>query len=256
MASRRTPPLAFSEYVSPNTEDSIQTWRARMEMIEAVGRVHPAFLEGLASEVFPIYCRYAKTRLGLDEALSSSDRPIRDLEQRSRLRLALSNWANQFNVNSDWLVNDALRTVVGWHRVPAWLKTRTWSQMHARSDRAAIGEAVEFHCDGWEVQLVTWSDYRTLVRKRFEDYLSEYERRTREFAESLGLTRAQRKYSSENFGWFVLYQFAGKSYTEILDLFGPEYGEESTVRKGIAAAAKLIGWDSLRTPGQQPKPEN
>jgi hypothetical protein len=80
----------------------------------------------------------------------------------------------------------------------------------------------------------------------------EYEKETREFAESRGLVRAQRKYSPDNFEWFVLYQFAGMSSTAIADRYAEKdkFLEESTVLKGIKAAAKLIGWNQLRASPQ------
>jgi hypothetical protein len=85
------------------------------------------------------------------------------------------------------------------------------------------------------------------VCKRFEKKLSEYQAETRKLAESRGLVRTQRKYSTDNFDWFVLYQFAGWSSTKIAKR---GYGEDpdSTVLKGIKTAARLIGWDHLRKP--------
>ena len=110
--------------------------------------------------------------------------------------------------------------------------------------------AFEFRYQGWEVQLHTWSRYRRLLRQSFEEQLSEYEKKTRELAESCGLVGAQRKYSSYNLEWFVLYQFAGLSSKKIADLYAIKGKDldESTVLKGIKAAAKLVAWNHLRQP--------
>ncbi len=60
MAKRKTPSLALSEYVSPEAENSTELWRAGLEMIEAVKRIYPKFLETLLAEVFPLYRQLAK----------------------------------------------------------------------------------------------------------------------------------------------------------------------------------------------------
>ena len=52
-----------------------------------------------------------------------------------------------------------------------------------------------------------------------EKKLLEYERHTRELAESLGLARVRRKYSPDNLEWFVLYQFAGMTSNTIADRY-------------------------------------
>jgi hypothetical protein len=60
MAKRTTPSLAYSEYVSPNSDNSVQVWRARLQVIEAAKRVFPVFLKKLSADVFPSYCQLAK----------------------------------------------------------------------------------------------------------------------------------------------------------------------------------------------------
>jgi hypothetical protein len=53
MAKRTTPSLAFSEYVSPDSNNSVAVWQARLRVIEATKRVYPIFLKKLSSDVFP-----------------------------------------------------------------------------------------------------------------------------------------------------------------------------------------------------------
>jgi hypothetical protein len=60
MAKRTTPSLAFSEYVSPDSDNSVQVWQARLRVIEAAKRVYPIFLKELSADVFPLYCQLAK----------------------------------------------------------------------------------------------------------------------------------------------------------------------------------------------------
>ena len=199
-----------------------------------------------------IACTHAKRRPHFENTLLGQASPFEGLEKRSRLRSVLLNWAAEFNAGCSWLLDDALRTLRGWRVAPDWRESLKWSPLHGRSDPAAIGEGFEFRCEGWETQLLSWSDYRASVRRRFEKTLSDYEKKTRELAESLGLVRTRRKYSPDNFDWFVLYQFAGMSSTKIADrqTRTGKTVDESTVLKGIKAAAKLIRWNHLREPKQ------
>jgi len=89
------------------------------------------------------------------------------------------------------------------------------------------------------------------VRAQFEEYLQEYERKSREHFESRGLIPARTKFSPPNLEWFVLYQFAGQSSKAIVDHLAQsgQVAEDSTVLKGVKAAAELVGWDRL--PGGQ-----
>ena len=147
-------------------------------------------------------------------------------------------------------MDDALRTLSGWYANPEWLESLRWNPLHFYSRTVSTGNFFEFSCEGWETQHLTWSAYSGSVRQRLEEKLSEYENSTRKRAESCGLVLAQRKYSPENLEWFVLSQFERLSVKEITDRLAQKENvpDDSTVRKGIKAAAKLIAWGPLRPP--------
>jgi hypothetical protein len=142
----------------------------------------------------------------------------------------------------------ALRTLHGWYIAPDWRTSLEWDRNHGRRDVPAVGRAFNFRYQGWEVRLLTWQAYSNSLRESLEKKLLAYEKQTRQLAESIGLVRAQRKYSPDNLEWFVLYQFAGMSSKKIVDRYADEGKalDESTVLKGIKAAARLIGWNHLR----------
>jgi len=142
----------------------------------------------------------------------------------------------------------ALRTLHGWYIAPDWRTSLEWDRNHGRRDVPAVGRAFNFRYQGWEVRLLTWQAYSNSLRESLEKKLLAYEKQTRQLAESIGLVRAQRKYSPDNLEWFVLYQFAGMSSKNIVDRYADEGKalDESTVLKGIKAAARLIGWNHLR----------
>jgi len=248
MARRKTPRLAYCEYVSAHPDNSSQVWRARLLLIETVKRVHPRFLETLSKEVFPFYRKLAKKGYDFDKILwSASVSPYDALTTEGGLKSALAKWAAEFNAEAAWLKDGALRTLRDWYVAPDWRKSLRWNAIHGFSGTASTGEAFELRFPGWETELLTWARYSELLRRLFEKTLLEYEMKTRKLAESCGLVRARRKYSPDNFDWFVLYQFAGQSSTEIAS---GRYGDDpdSTVLKGIKAVAQLIGWGHLRKP--------
>ena len=267
MAKRITPHLSYAEYVSPDEDNSVQVWQARLRVIEAAERVHPPFLRKLSTDVFPVYHqlasegKLAREGYNFEKALWSENpalTPMDVLAEEGGLKSALTRWATQFNAEVEWVMLGALRTLRDWYVVPDWRESLKWNTFHGRSQTVAIGKDFEFRYQGWEMRLLTWSDYSESVQRLFEAKLLEYERATRELAESLGMVRARRKYSPDNFDWFVLYQFAGRSSTEIAERWARNLKavDESTVLKGIKAAAKLIEWRHLREPGTRSEPEN
>ena len=227
MTTRKTPRLAvWGEYVSRDAENSDEVYRARLLLMEAVRRVYPRFLRTLSTEVFPLFRDLAKdgklAKEGYDfKKALWSDNPQASaygvLTEDGGLKLALSGWAAEFNAEVGWLMDGALRTLQGWYAFPDWRKSLKWDTLHGRSETTAIGQPFEFRYQGWDVRLLTWSAYAESIRERFEEKLSEYEKKTREFAESEGLVRGRRKYSPDNLEWFVLYQFAGMSSREIVN---------------------------------------
>lgn len=247
MAKRTTPSLAHSEYGSGDSDNSIQLWRARLLVMDAAKRVHPTFLETLSTEVFPVY-QLARERNEIGHALGRS--PYAALPENSALKSALSAWVRQFNAEAGWIMDGALRTLRAWYRTPEFRQSLEWDCQHGRKERRIFGKDFEFRNQWWDVQLLTWPVYRQQLRKNFETNLLQYEKQTREFAESEGLVRTRKKYSLQNLEWFVLYQFGSMSSKAIADRDAGKGNplDESTVLRGIKAAARLIDWNSLRQP--------
>jgi hypothetical protein len=251
MSQRKTPRLAFCEYVSPETENSEEVYRARLELMRIVKRVLPRFLERLFDEVFPLYEQLAKGGYDFDQILWTNSSPYALLKDDGGLKKALSKWTAEFNAEAEWLMDEALRTLRGWHEVPDYRAMLEWSPVHAETGPPGIGKPFEFFYPKWETRSCTWLDFSESLRQRFKKKLSAYERETRGLAKSQGLVRARRKYSPANLEWFVLYQFAGMSSKEITDHHptNDKAVDESTVLKGIKTAQKLIAWGDLRKPG-------
>ena len=238
----------YAEYVSTDPDSSGQVWLARLQLFDTVRSVYPKFLEKLSSEVLPLYRRLAQD--GYNFRLWGTKSGYNALPQGSGLKSGLAKWASEFNAEVCWLIDEALRTLRLWSLNSEEHKSRRWNTIHGHTFIVGMGHTFTFTCEGWETTLLTWPRYRNSVRRRFEQELSNYENQTRELAKSLGLIRAQRKYSPKDLEWFVLYQFAGMSSKEISDRYAQQGNDadDSTVLKGIKAAAKLIGWNDLRKP--------
>ena len=136
----------------------------------------------------------------------------------------------------------------GWYGIPERRNSLCWDLPLSRV--IAPVPAIAFECPGWEVQGLTFAEYREFVDRQLVDY----EKKIRKMAESRGLVRSQRQFSQRNFDWFVLYQFAAWSSGKIAgegSLQSEKGLDESTVLKGIKTVAHLISWNDLRKTHQQ-----
>jgi hypothetical protein len=240
---RKTPRLAYPEYVSKNPDDSIQVKRARLELFRAVKRVCPKFVEKLFADVFPCYVELAKSGFNV-EGLVFSQSPL-DWLPEGHLKAALFKWAAEFKSDSGWLKADALRTLHGWYVNPKWKQSLTWYPNYTHS-ASLTGETFLFRSEGWETTLLAWPTYSQSVRQRFEKALLAHEKETRKLAVACGLVRVQLTFSPANFEWFVLHVFAGWSSPKIADQWSSKHQDgvdPSTVLKGIKTIARLIAWD-------------
>jgi len=253
--------LASSDYLSPDSD--LEAWLARHELIEVVKRVLPEFLERLSAEVFPAYQRLAKKDSKLRKRRSTTTGELlpgiwasanawNALPKNCELRTSLWEWATKFNAQDPKFLDETLRTLRSWHANADWRKNLRWHAVHGGRRERVIGEGFAFECHGWDLTLSSWKEYSAWVRHRFATALSDYGTKTRKLAAESKppLTPARREYSQLNLEWFVQYQFAGMARPEIVEGVAEttlNSIDDSTVSKGIKAAAKLIGWTCLRT---------
>ena len=144
MARRKTPRLAYSEYVSlePN---STQVWQARLRLIDAATRVFPKFLKKLSADVFPAYAELAKSGFDFDAVLWHPRLPPHTMiPETSWLKSALSEWAGKFHAEPSWLLDETLRTLRGWYVAPDWRKSLRWNPIGGITSTLAMGERFQF----------------------------------------------------------------------------------------------------------------
>lgn len=205
-------------------------------------------LERLSSDVFPAYAELAESGFDLDALLWHPRLSAHGMIPEGKLKTALQRWAREFHAEEAWFLDETLKTLRGWHVASDWREALRWNPIGVGGRTLAVGERLHFEKEGWEMQLLTWPTYCRRAREEFEQKLAEYEANCRKLAESCGLIRAPHKYSTANLDWFVLYQFAGLPSAEVAGRDTSEKStDESTVLKGVKAAAKLLGWGQLRT---------
>jgi len=263
VTATRKASLAYPEYVSRDPHDSIQVSQARLLLFETVRNSCPEMLRALSRKVFPLFSRLVdggRVLGGIDGPAHVSpyehleipeyNDTARNTEQRKKIKVAFDAWARQFQITEKWAKDGAIRTMGHWHRLPQSRRSLEWNPFYVQSSIAsAIGDPFEFRFQGWETQRCSWPCYSKAIHKEFETKLDEYERQTRQRAESFGLVRLRRTFSRANFKWFALYQFYGLSSVEIADRCAeddPNGVDPSTILKGVNAAGVLLGWNHLR----------
>jgi hypothetical protein len=212
---RKTPVLAhFAECVPTNDpENSEVVYCARLDLIAAVKRVFPRFLEELSIRVFPVYERLAREDHKL-KRIWTHPAPYELLPDS--LKQELWKWASDFNAAVPWVLDQAFRTVCRWHDIPERRETFRWESLALRSPRVVpIGEDFQFCFTAWDVQSFTGAVYSKAARVTLEKALRDYMTKCRKAAAAHGLKRVPAKYSPENLEWFVFFWFAGMSANEI-----------------------------------------
>jgi hypothetical protein len=223
--------------------------------MQIVREVYPRFLEQLSKRVYPIYEKLANEGTLIKQGYNfrGSRNPWAALADGGILAAAISNWAAGFNADVEWIRIGALRTMAEWHSSPDWREWLRWCEVTGWMQKPPRVPPFEFQHPRWEPHRSTWSDYRKSVQRTLEESLRAYEGVARSSAEELGLIRMPRQYSPQNLEFFALYQFARKSSKKIADHYAPKGTalNESSVLKGIRAAAELVGWNDLRDPNNR-----
>ena len=263
MSKRRNPRLTYSEYVIPDSPQNLAVRMARRDLMAAVRRLHRPMLARLSADVFPAYDELARSGFDFDHALWNPQISPHSVIYESRLESALHAWAKEFHAEQDWFLDETLRILHGWYVVPDWREAlRTNTPVVGGTLTNVVTEPFSFSYQPWEPELLSWADYKRKLREEFDKKVAEYELTCRRRAESCGLVRAPYKYSKANLDFFVLYQFAGFTSTQIAnDEHKPRAekhlgkpSSESAILKAIRATAKLLGWNRLRhVPQGRPK---
>ena len=256
---RRKPsrPLSWGEFVVPDQNQNNQTAEARWRLMTAVLEVLPIFFERLRDDVYPTFALLARDKPhdwdpGFNfEAFQQVSGPDQ------RLTPCLLAWARTFHAAEEiWILDGALQTLRLWHRDPESRKSLDISGFRVSCcvDTLSSDEErlFQFEHEGWDPQFEPWSRARHSIEEQVERDLEAYHQKLCELMESRGAVRARNRSSAKHFKWFALYQFGGRSSTKLLTQF-PDVCDESTILKGVKAAADLLQWSNIRGFHRAPK---
>jgi hypothetical protein len=249
---KQSPDLVWGEYVMSKRSGTSETAAARREFGEAVRRVLPVFFEQLREQVYPTYARLAADNPNYWQAGWRFATWQANSDHSKEGTSCLLAWARKFHAEQDWVLESALQTLWVWHKYPALRESLDVSGFRCYACEAIFISGEERHFrfedEGWEPQVEKWAKYSSRIRKRFDRDLCAYEVHLRALVESRGAVRARSRYRADHFKWFALYQLGGLSTVKILkgNLLGLQ-GDESTIRKGVKAAADLRTTQYLAT---------
>ena len=98
----------------------------------------------------------------------------------------------------------------------------------------------------WDPQFQRWEHVRESIKKEFQSQLDAYQQRLSSLMERGGAVRTRKRYNRVHITWFILYQLKRMSSSKILQKHPDLKGDESTILKGVKAAARLLQWENVR----------
>lgn len=223
--------LGPGEYESPE----VKLAEARICFFYAIEEVAPEILAGLRDKVLPCY------EPGI---LSLAMAP-------KNLRNALNVWANTFNLNCEWVLEQAFSTLFLWQGCPFMLESGdlewgiinggTYWNVAAKHERSLV-----FEDPGWDPASETWSEAKKRIEKAFQLFLEGYRNYISKLAYERGYSpkREIRLRSSDDpllhFKWLVHYQTQEWPYSRIAKEYLGDRDLINTVRDAVKQIASWI----------------
>jgi len=219
--------LWWGEY----TDDELERAGARGYFLEAIEQAAPEVLKALR-----------------DDVLSHYGEPDS--------HAALEAWAARFNLNENWLLEQALSTLNIWRQCPFMREEPLeWGVYPGGSYWSPVPKGdirLVFGCRGWDPVEESRATARERIEGVFQEYLAAYLGQMERLAEEREFKRSKEKRARSgadpllHFKWLVRYQVQEWDYDEITQELtdnDPE-GEASigvdAVRKAIVNTARLM----------------
>ena len=158
------------------------------------------------------------------------------------LSVRLGKWALHFNLNANWIINEALATLRYWgagYDEP-WIHTRLTDRLDREPFEQDSREWIRIHLPAWDFR---YGETRRRAEARMkaesarliEEHLDDVE-----LGNAPGASRGklQRPVGPTEIAWLVLYQCGGEKQSRIAQKFRVDAAE---VSRGIRAAQRLVG---------------
>lgn len=223
--------LGHGEFHNANDKESIATWEARREFLDAVKRQAPEVLTTLREEVFPLYLElqevlgvygseHANSRLVLDRMTLAADQREAGLDFSQhqmylKLHDALGAWELRFHLGFDWLRRGIIYEFAAQSRdlsrapderleLPFgrwWFLGSAWADP---VDCDVNRFSFELH-PGWSPGLETWDQFEARATALFNSKLVDYRQRVEGYLSTHGWERVPVKRNDEHFDWAARY---------------------------------------------------
>jgi hypothetical protein len=226
---------------------SLSTWNARQTFYQYIRHIAPEVLEDLRDEPFYYYrVAFVMNRWHRSENEHARKWGVFESEPYERhpsvlaLKQSLLEWAEYYNLNDQWCLDKAFRTLDQWYQNSAFAERLMWG-------REAIGYippvGVEegkfsFTFPTWDPVSQSRSSYQEEVERAFRQYRIRYCNRIEELTRERDYVERKRKRDSAHYEWLVWYQVKYKSQSWIVQEFN---ATRATVAEAIKGAASMCG---------------
>jgi hypothetical protein len=263
------PSLQFPEYVSPEEEEDAALHVARWEFLRTIEGHAPCVLKRFHSEVFPAYMearnqsfeRSSKVDTDTEASVPPPDSHIsitmtsdtfvdwyRDAKEGGnlcveRLATALDAWAERHRLQTEWMIDTALRTIRAWEVNPKLAEQLRWV-MKPASHRVVLNHELQelvfrYHWV-WEPTIERRSDADKKVKDAFNKELAEHFDKIEALAEKSGyVSPPQKKRTRKHFVWLVRRLVLDEKYYQIAKELGEDRSGMRREVKKLASYLKL-----------------
>jgi hypothetical protein len=245
-------------WYDPHDPESQPIQHARLLFLSRIKATAPEVLESLRDAVLPAYTyRHDGEPLSWGTLRGIGDR-IQSLppeRQADALALwgapdprplvnAMRAWAARYKLADDWLMDDALHTVLMWAGTPQLIASLNF---HPDGWGCAIPEPRPLVLM-WEPTMLTWAEFERQAQYEMQQYRAHVE----EWAAGLGLKPSPEKNAPRrtgdaglHFEWLVRYQVQGWTHQQIATHYRRSYATDrrksDPVSRALRDTAALIG---------------
>lgn len=285
--------MKLGDYYKPGLEDEAPVWTARRAFLAAVQRSAQHVLEALRDDALLLYqsavslsvrAKENPDVLVFDRRLEGRPASLlpKDLSRWSSIKAVddtyhplfstlmdvLIGWAERFNIHTDWILDEAIGTLLAWTCDKERLTNLEWGPVDLLrgADLSEYGtpgweermriamimpflnastDAHDFSLDirPWNPLLKSWSEYSSEAKTEFNMALERYRLKMTTLAEAQGYKAVSQLRKEWHFEALVRHQILGESINDLTTVFSDQPGglDNTTIGKAIRGKAELIG---------------
>lgn len=233
------------------TTDEIMTFNARDKFLNAISFEVPECLDSLKEIFKERYPSIQKLRSKAGTNWPSLEKSL-SFDEGQTLYLSLTNWAKKWNINENWMIDDAFIALLSWVDRPSLFEQIYWysnKKIYYQAVVKALEKIKQMLKDPeYPKSPRDYSPFLYSSRKEYLNLQQEYMDKVEEMYLKNGFrkTPIKRGEPQKHFIWLVLFLLKGKNPIEIAELYQnrhPEIEDVSpkSVQKAIKELANLIG---------------